>query len=75
MFRKLLARVALALHKEKAFHMSPTYPKKFHLSSKKDEARGGGAHQQTFLPSGTNILEAPYEMVHVFMSKLACLLY
>lgn len=73
MFRKVLARVALALHK--VFHVSPAHPKKFHLSSKKDEARGGGAQQQTLLPSGTNILEALYEMVHVLMSKLACFLY
>lgn len=75
MSRKVLARVALALHKEKAFHMSPTYPKKFHLSSKKDEAHDGGAHQQALLPSGMNIPEALYEMVHVLLSKLTCFLY
>lgn len=75
MLRKVLDRVALALHQGKAFHMSPAHPKKFHLGSRKDEARGGGAHQQTLLPSGTNILEALYEMIHVLMSKLACFLY
>lgn len=75
MFRKVLARVAQTLHKEKAFHMSPTYPEKFLLGSKKDEAHGGGAHQQTLLPSGTNILESVYGMVHVSMSKLTCFLY
>lgn len=75
MSRKVLARVALALHKKKAFHKPPAYPKKFHLGSKKGEAHGGGAHQQALLPSGTNIPEALYEMAHGLMSKLTCFLY
>lgn len=75
MFRRVLARVALALHKEKAFHMFPTNHKKFHLGSKKEEAHGVGAHEQALLPSDMTILEALYEMVCVLMKKVMCFLY